>query len=306
MDALRRRLADDGMWLAIDPPGRPERSIGSVVATGTAGPLRQGFGPVRDHVLGCTVVTGDGRVVRAGGTRGQERRRLRPRPSCRSAASAASASSPSCTCGSARCPRADVTLIARARARPPHQRRRAISPRRGLEPAGARAPLPRHRRGARLDPGRALHRHRRRRRRRGRAAHSHRRPDVAAARRSSAPAPSGTSSARAVLGGARRPSGSACCSRGSMTRSTCCAARSTRDSSPRAPAAPAASAGAARPTPRPLRALRAPRPPTRDSHDPRARTLGHPAAPRTLRRLSRGGRAAGEPPPRDLRPRPAA
>ena len=41
----------------------PRRTIGSVVATGTAGPLRQGFGPVRDHVLGCTVVTGDGRVV---------------------------------------------------------------------------------------------------------------------------------------------------------------------------------------------------------------------------------------------------
>ena len=47
MEALRRRLADYGMWLAIDPPGRPERSIGSVIATATAGPLRQGFGPVR-------------------------------------------------------------------------------------------------------------------------------------------------------------------------------------------------------------------------------------------------------------------
>jgi FAD/FMN-containing dehydrogenase len=67
MESLRRRLADEGMWLAIDPPGRPERSLGSVVATGTAGPLRHGFGPVRDHVLGCTVATGDGRLVRAGG-----------------------------------------------------------------------------------------------------------------------------------------------------------------------------------------------------------------------------------------------
>ncbi len=67
LGSLRRRLADDGMWLAIDPPGRPERTIGSVVATGTAGALRQGFGPVRDHVLGLTVVTSDGRTVRAGG-----------------------------------------------------------------------------------------------------------------------------------------------------------------------------------------------------------------------------------------------
>ena len=67
LEALRRRLADEGMWLALDPPGRPERSLGSVVATATAGPLRQGFGPVRDHVLGCTVATGDGRLVKAGG-----------------------------------------------------------------------------------------------------------------------------------------------------------------------------------------------------------------------------------------------
>ena len=68
MDALQRRLAADGMWLALDPPGRPERTIGSVVATATAGALRTGFGPVRDHVLGCTAVTGDGRVIRPGGT----------------------------------------------------------------------------------------------------------------------------------------------------------------------------------------------------------------------------------------------
>jgi FAD/FMN-containing dehydrogenase len=67
LEALRRRLAEEEMWLAIDPPGRPERSLGSVVATATSGPLRHGFGPVRDHVLGCTVATGDGRLVRAGG-----------------------------------------------------------------------------------------------------------------------------------------------------------------------------------------------------------------------------------------------
>jgi glycolate oxidase FAD binding subunit len=67
LEALRRRLADFGMWLALDPPGRPERSIGSIVATATAGPLRHGFGPVRDHVLGCSVATGDGRLVNAGG-----------------------------------------------------------------------------------------------------------------------------------------------------------------------------------------------------------------------------------------------
>ena len=67
LQALRRRLADRRLWLAVDPPGRPERTIGSVVVTGTSGPLRAGLGPVKDHLLGCTIVTGDGRIVRPGG-----------------------------------------------------------------------------------------------------------------------------------------------------------------------------------------------------------------------------------------------
>ena len=67
IEVLQRELFAKGMWLAMDPPGRPERTIGSIVATGTAGPLRLGFGPVRDHVLGCTAATGDGRLVSAGG-----------------------------------------------------------------------------------------------------------------------------------------------------------------------------------------------------------------------------------------------
>jgi FAD/FMN-containing dehydrogenase len=66
-EALRRKLAEEGMWLALDPPGRPERTLGSIAASATAGPLRHGFGPVRDHLLGCTVATGDGRLVKAGG-----------------------------------------------------------------------------------------------------------------------------------------------------------------------------------------------------------------------------------------------
>ncbi len=66
-DALRQALADRGAWLALDPPGPDDRTLGSVLATGTAGPLRGGFGGVRDHVLGLTLVTGDGRIIRPGG-----------------------------------------------------------------------------------------------------------------------------------------------------------------------------------------------------------------------------------------------
>ena len=65
---LQQSLEEAGAWLAIDPPGKPERTLGSVVATGSSGPLRHGFGPVRDHILGGTIVTGDGRVIRAGGS----------------------------------------------------------------------------------------------------------------------------------------------------------------------------------------------------------------------------------------------
>jgi glycolate oxidase FAD binding subunit len=67
LDQLRQQLADRGAWLAVDPPGLAGRTLGSMVATATAGPLRQGFGPVKDHLLGVTFVTGDGRMVQSGG-----------------------------------------------------------------------------------------------------------------------------------------------------------------------------------------------------------------------------------------------
>ncbi len=66
-DRLRQQLADRGVWLALDPPGLAGRTLGSVVATGTGGPLRHGFGAVRDHLLGVTFVTGDGRIIQSGG-----------------------------------------------------------------------------------------------------------------------------------------------------------------------------------------------------------------------------------------------
>ena len=65
--ALTYRLAQDGLWLPWDPPGPTDRTVGSILATGTAGALRHGFGPPRDHILGCTLVCGDGRIVRPGG-----------------------------------------------------------------------------------------------------------------------------------------------------------------------------------------------------------------------------------------------
>jgi FAD/FMN-containing dehydrogenase len=65
--AIQAALVEAGVWVGMDHPGA-ERSVGSVTATATSGALSSGMGRVRDHVLGVTLVTGEGRVVHAGGT----------------------------------------------------------------------------------------------------------------------------------------------------------------------------------------------------------------------------------------------
>ncbi len=64
-DVLQRDLTLAGAWIPLDPPGHPHRTIGSILATATHGPLTHHS--IRHTVLGCTVVTGDGRIVKAGG-----------------------------------------------------------------------------------------------------------------------------------------------------------------------------------------------------------------------------------------------
>jgi len=64
---LSAELARHGQWLPVDPPFARRRTLGGLVATGATGPLGAAFGAPRDHVLGLTLVTGDGRVLRLGG-----------------------------------------------------------------------------------------------------------------------------------------------------------------------------------------------------------------------------------------------
>ncbi len=63
---LQNAAAKTGTWIALDPPGG-ERSLGSVLATGTAGPVRTGYGPVKNRILGLTLITAEGRMLRVGG-----------------------------------------------------------------------------------------------------------------------------------------------------------------------------------------------------------------------------------------------
>ena len=64
---LQEATGANGQWLPLDPPGAAKGTLGALVSTGMAGPLRQAYGSPRDLVLGLTLVAGDGRVLRWGG-----------------------------------------------------------------------------------------------------------------------------------------------------------------------------------------------------------------------------------------------
>ncbi len=67
LSALREALAPHAQWLPFDPPDVEGRTLGGLVASGLSGPLAAGYGALRNHVLGATVVLGDGRRLRLGG-----------------------------------------------------------------------------------------------------------------------------------------------------------------------------------------------------------------------------------------------
>jgi len=64
---LSAMVAENGLFFAGDP-AQPERcTIGGLLATGLYGPLRHGYGGLRDYCLGVRFVTGDGRKAKGGG-----------------------------------------------------------------------------------------------------------------------------------------------------------------------------------------------------------------------------------------------
>lgn len=64
---IREATGAHGQWLALNPYGADEGTIGATIATGAAGPLSTFFGRARDLVLGVEFVTGEGVVARGGG-----------------------------------------------------------------------------------------------------------------------------------------------------------------------------------------------------------------------------------------------
>jgi glycolate oxidase FAD binding subunit len=66
---LEAALAESGQCLAFEPPHFAQGStVGGMVAAGLAGPARASVGPVRDYVLGLTMVNGRGELLTFGGT----------------------------------------------------------------------------------------------------------------------------------------------------------------------------------------------------------------------------------------------
>ena len=71
---LESALAAHGQALAFEPPQfelaptqRGPATVGGMVACGLSGPARVQRGAVRDHLLGCTVINGQGQLLRFGG-----------------------------------------------------------------------------------------------------------------------------------------------------------------------------------------------------------------------------------------------
>jgi glycolate oxidase FAD binding subunit len=63
---VNRQLARHGQWLPIDT-AFDRATVGGVVASNDAGPLRHRFGTPRDLLIGVTLALTDGRLVKAGG-----------------------------------------------------------------------------------------------------------------------------------------------------------------------------------------------------------------------------------------------
>jgi glycolate oxidase FAD binding subunit len=64
---LQQQLAEHRQWLPCDAAALDRATIGGLLATGAAGPLKSTFGGMRDFCIGIQFVTADGKVAKGGG-----------------------------------------------------------------------------------------------------------------------------------------------------------------------------------------------------------------------------------------------
>jgi glycolate oxidase FAD binding subunit len=65
--AMQRQLAEHHQWVPCDAANLEHATIGGLLATGAAGPLKSTFGHMRDFCIGVQFVTTNGKVVKGGG-----------------------------------------------------------------------------------------------------------------------------------------------------------------------------------------------------------------------------------------------
>lgn len=65
--ALDSALAKNDQFLPLDPPHAEHATVGGTLAAAMHGPLKHGYGGVRDFCIGIQFVTGDGKLVKGGG-----------------------------------------------------------------------------------------------------------------------------------------------------------------------------------------------------------------------------------------------
>jgi glycolate oxidase FAD binding subunit len=63
---LQRMLAKKNQFIPMDPLF-PEATVGGIISTNSTGPLRAGYGAVKNFLLGVKVAHADGRISKAGG-----------------------------------------------------------------------------------------------------------------------------------------------------------------------------------------------------------------------------------------------
>ncbi len=64
---LSAMVGADRLLFGCDPPSPERATVGGILATGSHGPLRHGYGAPRDYCIGVRFVTGDGRRAKGGG-----------------------------------------------------------------------------------------------------------------------------------------------------------------------------------------------------------------------------------------------
>ena len=64
---MKAALGEHHQWIPLDPPNVAQATVGGLLAAGAFGPLKAGFGGLRDFCIGIQFVTGDGKQGKGGG-----------------------------------------------------------------------------------------------------------------------------------------------------------------------------------------------------------------------------------------------